>query len=114
MAFSGHDYGYWNNMEKLNIYNVDNNLQFIIEHVVGKDEYEEYKDILDAVGDVYLLGHNLIGAFEGYKSGHALNNELLKTLLANEKAWEYTTLEDASKSRAVNSYALPVLEGALA
>lgn len=78
-----------------------------------EDEFVKHK-ILDAVGDVYLLGHNVIGAFEGYKSGHALNNELLKALLANEKAWEYTTLEDKGKSKAINSYALPPLEGALA
>ena len=74
-----------------------------------EDEFVKHK-ILDAVGDIYLLGHNLIGAFEGYKSGHALNNKLLKTLLANEKAWEYTTLEGTGKSRAVSSYALPPLE----
>lgn len=46
--------------------------------------------VLDAVGDLYLLGSSLIGAFEGYKSGHALNNKLLRTLMAREDAWEYT------------------------
>ncbi len=78
-----------------------------------EDEFVKHK-ILDAVGDLYLLGHNLIGAFEGYKSGHALNNELIKTLLANEKAWEFTTLEQKSKSKAADSYILPVIDPAIA
>lgn len=46
--------------------------------------------VLDAVGDLYLLGSSLIGAFEGYKSGHELNNKLLRTLMARQDAWEYT------------------------
>lgn len=58
-----------------------------------EDEFVKHK-ILDAIGDVYLLGSNLIGAFHGYKSGHALNNQLLRTLLANQSAWEYVTFED--------------------
>lgn len=78
-----------------------------------EDEFVKHK-ILDAVGDMYLLGHNLIGAFEGYKSGHALNNELLRALLASDKAWEYTTLESESKSNAVSSYRLPQVEAVLA
>jgi UDP-3-O-[3-hydroxymyristoyl] N-acetylglucosamine deacetylase len=44
--------------------------------------------------DLYLLGHNLIGAFHGYKSGHELNNQLLRTLLADEKAWEIVSFTD--------------------
>jgi len=47
--------------------------------------------ILDAIGDLYLLGHSLIGAFSGYKSGHALNNRLLKELMARPDAWEEVT-----------------------
>ncbi|MBL1141629.1 MAG: UDP-3-O-acyl-N-acetylglucosamine deacetylase [Proteobacteria bacterium] len=58
-----------------------------------EDECVKHK-ILDAIGDLYLLGHSLIGAFSGYKSGHALNNALLRTLLANEKAWELVSFED--------------------
>lgn len=50
--------------------------------------------ILDAIGDLYLLGHPIIGSFSAYKSGHALNNKLLKELLANESAWEYVTFQD--------------------
>ncbi len=46
--------------------------------------------VLDAVGDLYLLGSSLIGAFEGYKSGHGLNNKLLRELMARQDAWEYT------------------------
>lgn len=59
-----------------------------------EDEFVKHK-ILDAVGDLYLLGHSLIGAFSGYKSGHALNNRLLKALLADADAWEVVTFEDA-------------------
>lgn len=57
------------------------------------DEFVKHK-ILDAIGDLYLLGSSLIGSFHGYKSGHELNNRLLHTLLANEDAWEYITFED--------------------
>ena len=58
-----------------------------------EDEFVKHK-ILDAIGDLYLLGHSLIGAFTGHKSGHALNNALLRTLLATEEAWEEVTFED--------------------
>jgi UDP-3-O-[3-hydroxymyristoyl] N-acetylglucosamine deacetylase len=57
-----------------------------------EDEFVKHK-VLDAIGDLYLLGHPLIGAFSGYKSGHALNNALCRALLADESAWEYTTFE---------------------
>lgn len=53
------------------------------------DEFVKHK-VLDAIGDLYLLGSGLIGAFEGYKSGHELNNKLLRTLMLHEDAWEYT------------------------
>lgn len=46
--------------------------------------------VLDAVGDLYLLGCGLIGAFEGFKSGHELNNRLLRALMERQDAWEYT------------------------
>lgn len=58
-----------------------------------EDECVKHK-ILDAIGDLYLLGHSLIGSFEGYKSGHKLNNALLKELLASEDAWELVSFED--------------------
>ncbi|MDY0050201.1 MAG: UDP-3-O-acyl-N-acetylglucosamine deacetylase, partial [Halothiobacillaceae bacterium] len=54
------------------------------------DEFVKHK-ILDAIGDLYLLGHSLIGAFHGHKSGHALNNALLRELLADRTAWEEVT-----------------------
>jgi UDP-3-O-[3-hydroxymyristoyl] N-acetylglucosamine deacetylase len=59
-----------------------------------EDEFVKHK-ILDAVGDLYLLGCGLIGAFTGYKSGHALNNKLLRALLANAEAWEMVSLPSA-------------------
>jgi UDP-3-O-[3-hydroxymyristoyl] N-acetylglucosamine deacetylase len=52
-----------------------------------EDEFVKHK-ILDAIGDLYLLGHSLIGEFSGHKSGHALNNKLLRSLLADTSAWE--------------------------
>lgn len=69
------------------------------------DEFVKHK-ILDSIGDLYLLGHSLIGAFSGHKSGHALNNKLLRTLLANEDAWEQVTFEEPG--RAPISFAQPV------
>ena len=61
------------------------------------DEFVRHK-ILDAVGDLYLLGHSIIGTFSGHKSGHFLNNLLLKKLLLTEDAWEITTFEGAKKA----------------
>jgi UDP-3-O-[3-hydroxymyristoyl] N-acetylglucosamine deacetylase len=58
-----------------------------------EDEFVRHK-ILDAIGDLYLLGHSLIGEFTGYKSGHGLNNQLLRTLLADATAWEEVTFRD--------------------
>jgi UDP-3-O-[3-hydroxymyristoyl] N-acetylglucosamine deacetylase len=61
--------------------------------------------ILDAIGDVYLLGHSLIGEYSAFKSGHDLNNKLLRALLDNETAWEEVTFKD--EDRAPISYATP-------
>jgi len=58
-----------------------------------EDEFVRHK-ILDAIGDLYLLGHSLIGEFTGFKSGHALNNLLLRTMLADATAWEEVTFRD--------------------
>jgi UDP-3-O-[3-hydroxymyristoyl] N-acetylglucosamine deacetylase len=58
-----------------------------------EDEFVRHK-ILDAIGDLYLLGHGLIGAFRGHKSGHALNNRLLRRLLADQSAWELLDYRD--------------------
>ncbi|MEM6999005.1 MAG: UDP-3-O-acyl-N-acetylglucosamine deacetylase [Pseudomonadota bacterium] len=62
-----------------------------------EDECVKHK-ILDAIGDLYLLGHSLIGSFKGYKSGHALNNALLMDLIADESAWELVTFEEENKA----------------
>ena len=59
-----------------------------------EDEFVKHK-VLDAIGDLYLLGHPLIGAFSGYKSGHHLNNLLLRELLEQPSAWEEVTFDDA-------------------
>lgn len=70
-----------------------------------EDEFVKHK-ILDAIGDLYLLGNSLIGEFKGFKSGHALNNQLLRKLIAQKDAWEVVTFEDAST--APISYMRPV------
>lgn len=62
-----------------------------------EDEFVKHK-MLDAIGDLYLLGHSLVGAFTGYKSGHALNNKLLLALLENESSWETVTFDDKKDS----------------
>lgn len=59
-----------------------------------ENEFVRHK-ILDAVGDLYLLGSSLIGEFSGFKSGHSLNNRLLRQLLADKEAWEFVTFEDS-------------------
>jgi len=69
-----------------------------------EDEFVKHK-ILDAIGDLYLLGRSLIGAFYGYKSGHYLNNQLLHALRAQADAWEEVTFED--EASAPISYAHP-------
>jgi UDP-3-O-[3-hydroxymyristoyl] N-acetylglucosamine deacetylase len=73
-----------------------------------EDEFVKHK-ILDAIGDLYLLGHSLIGSFCGHKSGHALNNRLLRTLLADDSAWDEVTFENAKDAPV--SYVQPVLVG---
>jgi UDP-3-O-[3-hydroxymyristoyl] N-acetylglucosamine deacetylase len=57
-----------------------------------EDEFVKHK-VLDAIGDLYLLGHPLIGAFSGHKSGHALNNRLLRRLLEDKPSWEFVSFE---------------------
>lgn len=58
------------------------------------DEFVRHK-ILDAIGDLYLLGYGIIGAFNGVKSGHTLNNKLIRALLAEESAWKFVSSEEA-------------------
>jgi UDP-3-O-[3-hydroxymyristoyl] N-acetylglucosamine deacetylase len=64
----------------------------------SSDEFVKHK-ILDAVGDVYLLGHQIIGHFEGHKSGHGLNNLLLRKMLDNPDTWEYVEQREGSWSK---------------
>ena len=68
----------------------EDGLRFANEFVLHK--------ILDAIGDIYLLGHCLIGEFSAYKSGHDLNNKLLRSLLENASAWEEVTYSDSRKA----------------
>ncbi len=69
------------------------------------DEFVKHK-ILDAVGDLYLLGHSLIGEFIGVKSGHGLNNQLLRALLQQTDCWEFVSFED--EKMAPITYSKPV------
>jgi UDP-3-O-[3-hydroxymyristoyl] N-acetylglucosamine deacetylase len=72
-----------------------------------EDEFVKHK-ILDAIGDLYLLGHSLVGSFRGYKSGHALNNRLLRALMEDRSSWEEVTYEDEFE-RAPITYMQPVV-----
>ncbi|MCJ8267941.1 MAG: UDP-3-O-acyl-N-acetylglucosamine deacetylase [Psychrosphaera sp.] len=64
-----------------------------------EDEFVKHK-ILDAIGDLYMAGHNIVGEFTAFKSGHALNNKLLQALMNNQEAWEYVTYEDQAEAPA--------------
>ncbi|WP_394181243.1 UDP-3-O-acyl-N-acetylglucosamine deacetylase [Marinomonas posidonica] len=75
-----------------------------------RDELVRHK-ILDAIGDLYLLGHSLIGEYKAYKSGHGLNNKLLLALLEQPEAWEYVVFEDEAQENPV-SYVEPAFVGA--
>jgi len=111
-------FGFMSDFEKLR----ENNLALgaSLDNAIGVDEFRvlnedglRYQDefvkhkILDAIGDLYLLGHSLIGAYSGYRSGHGLNNNLLKTLIANPDAWEEVTFEDDDAISPI-SYSQPV------
>ena len=62
-----------------------------------EDEFVKHK-ILDAIGDLYLLGYSVIGRFIGHKSGHAANNGLLRRILEREDAWEIVTFDDPAQA----------------
>ena len=110
-------FGFMSDFEKLQAMNLargasmDNAIAIDDFRILNEDglryenEFVRHK-ILDAIGDLYLLGSSLIGAFNGHKSGHALNNQLLRQLLANKAAWEYVTFE--SKVSPI-SYIRPIL-----
>jgi UDP-3-O-[3-hydroxymyristoyl] N-acetylglucosamine deacetylase len=73
-----------------------------------RDEFVKHK-ILDVIGDLYLLGSGMIGAFSGYKSGHELNNKLLRTLMDDVTAWERVTFEDVSHTPLAFIQPVPVI-----
>jgi UDP-3-O-[3-hydroxymyristoyl] N-acetylglucosamine deacetylase len=98
-------FGFMKDIEKLR----ENNLALgaSVDNAIGIDDYRivnedglRYEDevvrhkVLDAIGDLYLLGYSLIGTFSGYKSGHEVNNKLLRRLLADKDAWELVCFED--------------------
>ncbi len=65
-----------------------------------RDEFVRHK-ALDAIGDLYLLGANIIGAFRGFKSGHGLNNQLVRRLLEQSAAWEYISFSDTRSAAGI-------------
>jgi UDP-3-O-[3-hydroxymyristoyl] N-acetylglucosamine deacetylase len=73
----------------------------------SQDEFVKHK-VLDAIGDLYLLGNSLIGEFKAFKSGHALNNRLLRELISQEDAWEVVTFENEQDAVPI-SYMQPIL-----
>ena len=80
------------------------------EGVRFEDEMVKHK-ILDSIGDLYLLGHNLVGAFEGYKSGHTVNNALLHELLSRPETWEVLSYDEAKNSPI--TYLEPIIDPSL-
>lgn len=60
------------------------------------DELVRHK-MLDSIGDLFMCGHNILGDFKAYKSGHGLNNKLLRAILANEQAWEFVSFDEKSQ-----------------
>ena len=72
-----------------------------------ESEFVAHK-VLDAIGDLYLLGCGLIGAFEGYKSGHELNNRLLRAMMAQQDAWEYTYFDAENYQPVYGNVLIPV------
>lgn len=63
------------------------------------DEFVKHK-ILDAMGDLYVLGHPLLAGYSAFRSGHAMNNQLLRALVDAPQKWEFVTFEDASQAPA--------------
>ncbi|NVJ56751.1 MAG: UDP-3-O-acyl-N-acetylglucosamine deacetylase [Vibrionaceae bacterium] len=62
-----------------------------------ENEFVTHK-VLDAIGDLYMCGHPIIGEFRAFKSGHGLNNQLLRAVLADQEAWEWVTFEEDAPS----------------
>lgn len=81
------------------------NAVVVDEHRVMNDDGLRYRDecvkhkILDAIGDLYLLGHSVIGCFRGHKSGHELNNRLLRLVLKSADAWDLVSFDEERDAR---------------
>ncbi|MBU0752547.1 MAG: UDP-3-O-acyl-N-acetylglucosamine deacetylase [Gammaproteobacteria bacterium] len=75
------------------------------------DEFVRHK-VLDAIGDLYLAGHPLLASFSAHKSGHGLNNQLLRALLADASAWELVSFDDARRAPAGIANLYPELQAA--
>lgn len=115
-------FGFMRELDQLRANNLG--LGASLDNVVALDEFRivnqdglRYEDelvrhkILDAIGDLYLIGHSIIGAYTAHKSGHALNNKLLRALLADPAAWEKVTFEDAQRPAPI-AYVRGALVGA--
>jgi UDP-3-O-[3-hydroxymyristoyl] N-acetylglucosamine deacetylase len=76
-----------------NVIVVDDNRVLNVEGLRYDDEFVKHK-ILDAIGDMHIAGHPLLASYTAYKSGHALNNKLLRALLADEAAYSIVTFDD--------------------
>jgi UDP-3-O-[3-hydroxymyristoyl] N-acetylglucosamine deacetylase len=111
-------FGFMKDFEKLQALNVARGAS--LDNAIGIDEFRVLNEdglryenefvkhkILDAVGDLYLLSASLIGAFSGFKAGHALNNRLLRELLSRKSAWEFVSFDNL-KSAPIH-YARPFL-----
>ncbi|WP_340678313.1 UDP-3-O-acyl-N-acetylglucosamine deacetylase [Paraglaciecola sp.] len=111
-------FGFLKDLEYMNSHNLA--LGGSMENAVALDEYRvlnpeglRYSDeflkhkILDAIGDLYLCGHSIIGELHAYKTGHGLNNKLLNALLTNKKCWEFVSYE--SPEEMPIRFASPVL-----
>ena len=102
-------FGFMRDLEYMNAHNLA--LGGSMENAVALDEFRvlnpeglRYDDeflkhkVLDAVGDLYLCGHSIIGELKAYKTGHGLNNKLLNAMLADQQSWEYVTFESEEKA----------------
>ena len=71
-------------------------IEFLTRKAYFENEFVTHK-VLDAIGDLYMCGHPIIGEFRAFKSGHGLN-KLLRAVLAEQDAWEWVTFEEDAKS----------------
>ena len=71
-----------------------------------KDEFVRHK-ILDALGDISLVGASIIGKFIGRRSGHQLNNQLIRTLMNNEECWHFVPLADHRRQNQPMQWCVP-------